>query len=132
MRIAEAQLARAVYELAKEDKIRREAVILATLGLLRRRKFARRTGKLVRALEEYVERETRSISVTITTAFAADAARRTVLEKLAERLFRREGERLALSFAEDRTAIGGPRLESRDVRYDFSLARTLSRLRKTL
>lgn len=132
MRIAEAQLVRAAGELQKEGKLVGAELASAFAKLIRRRKLSRRTGKISRALDAYVEAESGIIAVIATTAQALSEADRKRVTEAAGRLLGKSRSKVSIEFREDTALLGGIRLETADICYDASVARALKELRKSL
>lgn len=132
MRIAEAQLVRAIGELSHTKSMGTAELSKAVKKFLIRRRLTKRTGKILRALELYEDEEKGQVVVQATTAHPlSPEAKRAVEEKVAT-LFGKEREKTQVVFHEDKAIIGGVKLETRDSRYDFSLGRSLDELRKSL
>lgn len=132
MRIAEAQLVRAAAELAKEGKLESKAIAESVVRILKRRRMARRIGKVERALAAYTEAESKTLSVIVTSARALESAERGEIEKRATALLGKSDWQAALEFRVDQSLIGGIRIETADTRYDQSVSRALRELHKSL
>lgn len=132
MRIAEAQLVRAAGELQKEGVVTGAGLAQAFGRFLRRKRFGRRVGKILRALDTYVESESGMIAVTATTARPLSNTERKRVEVSAAALLGKTGRQVVLEFREDLAVIGGLRLETSDTRYDSTVARGLRELHMSL
>lgn len=132
MRIAEAQLVRAAGELQKEGVVAGAGLADAFGRFLRRKRLGRRAGKILRALDAYVEIESGVIAVTATSARPLSPAERTRVETSAAALLGQAGRQVAIEFREDPSVIGGVRLETSDTRYDSTVARGLRELHTSL
>lgn len=132
MRIAEAQLVRAAGELQKEGVVAGAGLASAFGRFIRRKRLGRRAGKILRALDAYVEAESGIIAVTATSARPLSDAERKRVEASAAVLLGQTGRQVALEFREDPAAIGGLRLETSDARYDSTIARALRELHTSL
>lgn len=132
MRIAEAQLVRAAGELQKEGVVAGLSLASAFGRFLRRKRLGRRAGKILRALDAYVESESGIIAVTATSARPLSLAERKQVEASAAALLGKAGHQVAIEFREDPTVIGGLRLETSDTRYDSTVARGLRELHTSL
>ncbi len=132
MRIAEAQLVRAVGELEKAGTMSSRDLSQVVKQFLVRKRLLKRTGKIVRALERYEEETTGVVTVKATTAHPLSPATEELIKKKAETLLAPGKEKIKISFHEDRALLGGVRLETTDTRYDFSLKRAFKELRKSL
>ena len=132
MRIAEVQLVRAAGELQKEG-VRAGSDLANAFGrFLRRKRLGRRAGKILRALDAYVESESGSIAVTATSVRPLSLAERKQVEVSAAALLGKTGHQVAIEFRENSTVIGGIRLETSDTRYDSTVARGLRELHTSL
>lgn len=132
MRIAEAQLVRAAGELQKEGVVVGADLALAFGRFLRRKRLGRRAGKILRALDSYVEGASGIMAVTVTSARPLSDAERNQIEVSAAKLLGKDGCRVVIEFREDPTVIGGIRLETSDTRYDSTVARGLRELHTSL
>lgn len=132
MRIAEAQLVRAAGELQKEGVVTGAGLASAFGRFLRRKRLGRRAGKVLRALDAYVESESGVIAVRVTTARSLSEAQRKQIEVSATGLLGKPGRQVAIEFHEDPAVIGGFRLETNDTRYDCTVARGLRELHTSL
>ena len=132
MRIAEAQLVRAAGELQRAGELQGGELIQAFVGLLRRKRYARRVGKIMRALDVYAEQESGVLSITATSAHPLPASERQSVSLLAPQLLQKPGRKAVIEFHEDATLLGGIRLDTADTRYDGTVARALKELRKSL
>ncbi len=132
MRIAEAQLVRAAGELQKEGVVVGADLALAFGRFLRRKRLGRRAGKILRALDSYVEGASGIMAVTVTSARPLSDAERNQIEASAAKLLGKDGCRVVIAFCEDPTVIGGIRLETSDTRYDSTVARGLRELHTSL
>lgn len=132
MRIAEAQLVRAAGELQKEGVVAGPGLARAFGRFLRRKRLGRRAGKILRALDAYIEAESGVIAVTATSARPLSLDERKQIENSAAALLGKAGSQVAIEFREDPTVIGGLRLETSDMRYDSTVARGLRELRTSL
>ncbi|MFZ1627001.1 MAG: F0F1 ATP synthase subunit delta [Candidatus Moraniibacteriota bacterium] len=132
MRIAEAQLVRAAGELAKEGSLKGSEIARSVIELLRRKRMSRRLGKVERSLSLYVEQESRTLSVLVTSARVLEAAERSEIEKQATAFLGKSDWKAALEFREDSSLIGGIRIETADTCYDQSVSRALRELHKSL
>jgi len=132
MRIAEAQLVRAAGELQKEGVIAGTDLARAFACFLHQKRLSRRAGKILRALDQYVEKESGVVAATATSARAlSDSERQRVVATAAE-LLGNPGRQVAIEFCEDPGVIGGLRLETGDTRYDATVARAIRELRSSL
>lgn len=132
MRIAEAQLVRAAAELAKEGELEGKAIADSVIRILKRRRMARRVGKVERALAAYTEAESKTLSVIVTSARPLELAEQGEIEKRATALLGKSDWQAALEFRVDQSLIGGIRIETADTRYDQSVSRALRELHKSL
>lgn len=132
MRIPEAQLAKAVGELQKEGGIPARDLAQAFGSFLRRKRFARRAGKIARALDAYVENESKVVRASVTSARPLSPLERVQIEAAAATLLGKPNQAVALEFYEDPSVIGGIRLETADTRYDSTVARAVRELHKSL
>ncbi len=132
MRIAEAQLVRAAGELHKAGVVAGVDLASAFGQFLRRKRLGRRSGKILRALDAYVESESGVIAVLATSARPLSPAEQKQVETSAASLLGKPGRQVAIEFCEDPSVIGGLRLETSDVRYDSTIARGLRELHKSL
>lgn len=131
MRIAEAQLVRAIGELSQEKKIGEQTLLQSVKQFLMRKRLTKRIGKVVRALEAYEAETDHVVQVQATTAHALSHEAKKNIEVKAEELFGGKEKKTKVTFHEDKALIGGVRLETTNTRYDFSLSRTLLDLRKS-
>ncbi len=132
MRIAEAQLVRAIGELSHTKSMGTIELSKTVKKFLIRRRLTKRTRKILRALELYEDEEKGKVVVQATTARPLSPETKRVVEEKVVTLFGKGKEKTQVVFHEDKTIIGGVRLETRDSRYDFSLNRSLDELRKSL
>lgn len=132
MRIAEAQLVRAAGELQKEGVVAGPGLASAFGRFLRRKRLGRRAGKILRALDVYVESVSGVIAVTATSARPLSLEERKQIEASAAVLLGKDGQKVRIEFCEDPAVIGGLRLETRDTRYDSTVARGLRELHTSL
>lgn len=132
MRIAEAQLVRAAGELAQAGSLKGGEIAQSIMQLLRRKRMNRRLGKVERALARYVEQESRTLSVLVTSARALETTERAEIEKQATTLLGKSDWQATFEFREDPSLIGGIRIETADMRYDQSVSRALRELHKSL
>lgn len=132
MRIAEAQLAKAVSELQKEGQIAAGELVQAFAAFIRRRKLARRAGKISRALDAQAEVESGTVRVVVTSARSLSAVERKRINTAASDLLGKSGRQAVIEFREDATVIGGVRLETSDSQYDATVARAVRELHKSL
>ncbi len=131
MRIAEAQLVRAIYELAEAKTLSEKELSLAVKSFLARKRLAKRTGKVLRALEAEREERNNLVMVHATMAHALSREAEESIQAKAEELFGKEGRKTITTFHESPKLLGGVRLETQNTRYDFSLTRTLVELHKS-
>ena len=132
MRIAEAQFVRAVSELEEAQVLSPRQLAQAVKQFLARKRLLRRSGKIMRALEQYEEGQSGVVTVQVTSHQALSESTKEVVRKKAEALFAPGKDQVKLVFHEDPKLLGGVRLETLNTRYDFSLTRTLQELRKSL
>lgn len=132
MRIAEAQLVRAAGELAREGSLKSGEIARSVIALLKRKRMGRRLGKVERALTQYGEQESKTLSVLVTSARALESAERVLVEKEAAALLGKSDWKAVLDFRVDPGLIGGIRIETSDTRYDHSVSRALRELHKSL
>lgn len=132
MRIAALQLVQAANELHEEGKLSVADLRTSFAHFLERRKGLRRAGKMERALEHLAEKTSGIIRVSATSAAPLGPTERTLATSEAARLLGLPAGQLAIEFREDPAVIGGIRFETQDWRYDHTLSRALSELRKSL
>lgn len=130
--MAETQLVRAIGELSTEKQLHGKDLAKAVKSFLVRKRLTKRVGKIVRALATYEANVAQLIPVQATTAHHPTRGLQETIEAKAQELFGGKGEKTKVTFQEDKTLLGGVRLETRDTRYDFSLSRTLLDVRKSL
>ncbi len=131
MRIAEAQLVRAIHELSLEKGLGAGELGKALKNFLIRKRLTKRAGKVLRMLESYEDEQEGRVTVQATTAYVPTIETKHAIEKQVSALFGKEGEKAKIVFHEDREILGGVRLETGNSRYDFSLSRLLNELRKS-
>ncbi len=132
MRIAEAQLVKAVDELQREGQLVGTELAAAFAKFLRRKRLSRRVGKIGRALDTYAEQSSGVLSVTATSARALSVSERQRVEEAAAQLLGQPEHGVAIEFREETDLIGGLRLETTNTRLDGTVARALKELRKSL
>lgn len=132
MRIAETQLAWALSELTEDKAFSAESLGQALRQFLVRKRLTKRTRKILRAFETETNKRAGVVLVQATLAHLPTAAVKEVIEKKAAELFGDQHTQTKLSFHTDPHLLGGVRLETASVRYDFSLNRSLTELRKSL
>lgn len=132
MRIAEAQLVRAVGELQKEGGVTDRDLADVFGRFLRLKRLGRRAGKILRALDAYVETESGILAITATSARPLSPTERQQVAASAAGLLGKTGCQVAIEFREEPVVIGGIRLETSGVRYDATIARSLQTLHTSL
>ncbi len=132
MRIADTQLALALSELMGDKAFPVERLGQALRQFLVRKRLTKRTGKILRALEMETNRHASVVLVQATLAHRPTVALKETIKKKATELFGDNHTQTQVSFREDLSLLGGVRLETGSVRYDFSLHRSLTELRKSL
>lgn len=131
MRIAEAQLARAIHELAISKTLSLPVLSQSVRQFLWRKRLTKRMGKFLRVLEAYEEEMAQLVTVKASTAHKLTAEAQHVIQQKAASLFGSETKTTHVTFHTDPTLLGGVRLETRDRCYDFSLKRSLDEVRKS-
>lgn len=132
MRIAEAQLARAIGMLEEAGAMSGAELAQAIRQFMTRKRLLKRSTKMARAMEVYEQARTRVVPVRVTVSHAFPVELKHTLEEQAQALLGSEREKVAVTFYEDKSLLGGVKFETDDTRYDFSLARSLHQLRKSL
>lgn len=130
--MAEAQLVRAITELSTEKQWGEKALVQVVKQFLMHTHLKKRTGKIVRALERYEEKQSGRVTVHVTSARPLSESLKGIIEKKTEKLFGPGKEKTKVKFHEDSELLGGVRLETMDTQYDFSLKRALNQLGKSL
>lgn len=130
MRYSETNVARAVADLLSEKSLSEAQAIRGLISFLRKRRWLGRSEKILAALNRHLSAEVGRMTISATTARPLSATLTRDLQTRAAILF--PGKTLDFIFREDRSLIGGFRLETEDARYDASLARSLRQLAQSL
>lgn len=132
MRIADTQLALALSELMGDKAFPVERFGQVLRQFLVRKRLTKRTGKILRALETETDKRAGIVLVQATLTHPPTDSVKEMIQRKATELFGDNHTQTQVSFREDPSLLGGVRLETGSVRYDFSLHRSLTELRKSL
>lgn len=132
MRLVPSHIAEALIELEESRALSPKQASESLRAFLSRKRSLRLLPAITSAVESALSLRRREVAVGATIAHPVDAATRELITREAAERFGQSGEKVVVTFHEDPALLGGVRLATQDVQYDFSLGRRLQELRSHL
>lgn len=132
MRLVPTHIAAALIELEESRTLSSKQAVASLVAYLSRKRSLHLLPRITSAVERMLARRHRQVSVVATTARPVDVATHKLITREAQERFAQAGETVTVDFQEDRSLLGGVRLSTEDIQYDFTLGRRLRELRSQL